>query len=113
VGSGRAGTVDLRSHSHGCSHPGGRAPFEGAVNGGPADGEDFHKVGDGVIAGGVHAGELGLLAGGELGLLAAQLAFGAGDGHAFAGAEPEQVDFEFGEGGQDVEEQLAERSAGS
>jgi len=48
----------------------------------------------------------------EFGLLAFELAFGAGDGHAFAGAEPEQVDFEFGEGGQDVEEHLAEGVGG-
>ena len=41
-----------------------------------------------------------------------ELALGAGDGHAFAGAEPEQVDFEFGEGGQDVEEHLAEGVGG-
>src|SRR5271165_6938364 len=48
----------------------------------------------------------------EFGLLAFELAFGAGDGHAFAGAEPEQVDLEFGEGGQDVEEHLAEGVGG-
>src|SRR5208337_1052985 len=48
----------------------------------------------------------------EFGLLAFELAFGAGDGHAFAGAEPEQVNFEFGEGGQDVEEHLAEGVGG-
>ena len=51
-----------------------------------------------------------MLARGELGLLAPQLAFGAGDGHAFAGAEPEQV--EFGEGSEDVEEHLAEGIGG-
>jgi len=31
------------------------------------------------------------------------------DGHAFAGTHAQQVDFEFGEGGQDVEEHLAHR----
>jgi len=45
----------------------------------------------------------------SLGLFAAQLAFGAGDGHALAGPHPQQVDFELGEGGQDVEEHLAHR----
>jgi hypothetical protein len=45
--------------------------------------------------------------GGELGRLAAQFAAGAGDGHAFAGAHPQQVDLELGEGGQDVEEHRA------
>ena len=49
----------------------------------------------------------GLLPVGELGLLSCELALGAGDGHALADAEPKQVDFEFGEGGQDVEEHLA------
>jgi hypothetical protein len=52
-------------------HPRRSGAVEGPVDGGAADGEDFHEVGDGVFAGGVHAGELGLLAGGELGLLAA------------------------------------------
>jgi len=28
--------------------------LKGAVDGGAADGEDFHEVGDGVFAGGVH-----------------------------------------------------------
>ena len=31
--------------------------LEGAVNGGPTDGKTSHVVGDGVFAGGVHAGE--------------------------------------------------------
>jgi len=34
----------------------------------------------------VHPYQLALLPGGELGLLAAQLALGASDGHSFAGA---------------------------
>src|SRR5438876_6234343 len=40
--------------------------------------------------------QLALLPGGQLGLLAAQLAFGTGDGHALAGPHPQQVDLEFG-----------------
>jgi hypothetical protein len=57
---------------------------------------------------GMHAGEFGLLAGRQLGLLAFELSLRASDGHALVGAEPEQVDFEFGERSQDVEEHLAE-----
>src|SRR5580704_19255402 len=69
-----------RLAGHGAGHWSGT--LKGAVDGGAADGEDFHEVSDGVLTGVVHAGELGLLAGGELGLLASELAFGAGDGHA-------------------------------
>jgi hypothetical protein len=57
----------------------------------------------------VHPAPLALLLGGELGLAAPEPAFGSGDGHAFAGAHPQQVDFEVGEGGEDVEEHLAHR----
>ena len=42
--------------------------LQGAVDGGAADGEDLHQLGDRVVASGVHAGQLGLLAGSELGL---------------------------------------------
>jgi hypothetical protein len=59
-----------------------------------------------------HPRQLALLPAGQLGLLAAQFAFGAGDGHAFAGAHPQQAGLEFGEGGQDVEEHLAHRVGG-
>src|SRR5713226_652749 len=51
----------------------GRLPLgaiEDAVDGGAADGEHLHQLGDGVLAACVHADQLGLLAGGELGLLA-------------------------------------------
>src|SRR5258708_36188639 len=48
----------------------------------------------------------GLLLGSELGWLAAGLASGASHGHAFAGPHPEEVDLEFGEAGEDVEEHL-------
>jgi hypothetical protein len=62
------------SHSAGCSvtaradpDPRGRrhgtGPTSASTGPGPANGEDFHEVGDGVFAGGVHAVELGLLAG--------------------------------------------------
>ncbi|MBB5782035.1 hypothetical protein [Nonomuraea jabiensis] len=43
--------------------------------------------------------QFGLLAGGELGLLAFELAAGAGDGHTLAGAHLQQVGFELGEYG--------------
>jgi hypothetical protein len=52
------------------------------------------------------------LASAELGLLALEFPVGAGDRHPFAGAHPQQVDLEFGEGGEDVEERLAHRVGG-
>ncbi len=45
----------------------------------------------------------------EFRLLAAQLALRASDRHALAGAHPQQVDLEFSEGSQDVEEHLPHR----
>src|SRR5271157_1845337 len=86
--------------------------FDGAVDGSAADSENLHQVGDGVLAGSLHAGQFGLLTGGQLGFLSPEPALGVGDGHAFAGAEPKQVDLEFGECGQDVEEHLAEGIGG-
>jgi hypothetical protein len=53
-----------------------------------------------------HPNELGLLAGGDLGPLAA----GAGDGHALAGAHLQKIDLDFGEHGQHVEEHLGHGS---
>lgn len=55
----------------------------------------------------MHATELGLLLGAELGLFAAQLSLGAGRGHAFLGPGPQEVDFEFGEDRQDGEGRFA------
>jgi hypothetical protein len=89
----------------------GPPTFDGAIDSGPADGENFHELGDGVLACGMHAGKLGLLAASQLGLLALKPALGAGDGHALAGPEPDQVNFEFGESGQNVKEHLANRVA--
>src|SRR5690242_21899137 len=60
-------------------------PLKGAVDGGAGDGEHLGEVGDGVLAGGGHPGQLALLPGGQLRLLAMQLAFGAGNGHALTG----------------------------
>lgn len=53
-------TQDVRASIHLRQDSGA---LEGAVNGGSANGEDLHEVGDGVLASGVHAGELSLLAG--------------------------------------------------
>ena len=48
---------------------------------------------------------------GQFGLLAAQFPPGAGDGHALAGAHADEIGFELGEGGEDIEEQLSHRIA--
>ena len=50
----------------------------------------------------------GALTGVELRLLAFELAVGAGDRHPLAGAHPQQIDFEFRERREDVEEALAD-----
>jgi hypothetical protein len=55
---------------------------------------------------------VGFLALGELGLFAAEPAFGFGDLHAFAGAGADEVRFEFGDHGQDVEEEPSDRVCG-
>jgi hypothetical protein len=47
--------------------------------------------------------QFGLLLGGQLGLFAAQSALGSRDRHPFPSSHSQQVDFEFGEGGEDVE----------
>src|SRR6185437_16435522 len=49
-------------------------PLKAAVDGGAGDGEHLGEVGDGVLAGGGHPGQLALLPGGQLRLLAMQLA---------------------------------------
>ncbi len=48
---------------------------------------------------------MGLLARGELGLLATQAALGLGDSHAFTRARADQVGFELGDHGRHVEQQ--------
>ena len=52
------------------------------------------------------------LGGGELGLLAAELALVLGDLHAFAGAGADEIGFEFGDHGQDVEEEFSDGVGG-
>ena len=68
--------------------PGWRAALEGPVHGGPGHGEQFGQIDDGLVAGGVHAPQFGLLLGRELGLAASESAFGPRDGHALSGAHP-------------------------
>ncbi|GAA3287728.1 hypothetical protein GCM10017708_05700 [Arthrobacter citreus] len=51
---------------------------------------------------------MGFLRLGKFGLLAAQPALCFGDLHAFAGTGTDEVRFEFGDHGQDVEEQPAD-----
>jgi len=57
----------------------------------------------------VHAAQFFLLFVGQLGPLPAQFASGSGDRHALAGAQPDEIGFELGEGGEDVEEHLPHR----
>ena len=65
---------------------------------------EFGDLGGAVLAA-VHQGdEVCFLAAVALGLLGAQPAFGLGDLHALAGAEPDQVGLELGHHGQDVEQ---------
>jgi hypothetical protein len=45
-------------------------------------------------------------------LLATELASGTSHGHAFPGPHAQQVDLEFGEGGEDIEKHLAHRVGG-
>ena len=73
--------------------------LKGAVDGGPEDFEQLGEVADCVVVGAVHPAQFLLLFGSELGLAAFESALGAGDGHPFPRSEPEQVDFEFREGG--------------
>ena len=55
----------------------------------------------------MHSAEFPLLTVGQFGLLAAQFPPGAGDGHALAGAQADEIGLELGEGGEDIEEHLA------
>ena len=49
----------------------------------------------------------------SLGLFAARFPLGAGDGHALAGTHADEIGFELGEGGEDIEEHLSMGSFGS
>lgn len=82
--------------------------FEGSVDCGPADAEEFSDLGDVVVAAVVHAADLTVLGGLEAGLLAAELAVLAGDVHALAGPLADQVSLELGDRGQNRQEHLCE-----
>ena len=83
------------------------ASVERAIDGWSCDSESLGEIADGILAGDVHAAEFPLLSVGQFGLLAAQFPLGAGDGHALAGAHADEIGFELGEGGEDIEEHLA------
>ena len=55
----------------------------------------------------MHTAEFLLLSVGQFGLLAEQFPPGAGNGHALGGAHADEIGFELGEGGEDIEEQLS------
>lgn len=76
------------------------------------DAEEFGDFRAGVPAAVVEGDEVLFLGGGELGLLAAQPALGLGDLHAFAGTGTDEVGFEFGNHGQDIEQQPADGVGG-
>jgi len=61
------------------------------IHRGPGDVEQGCEFGGGVLTGSVELDEVLLLSGFELGLLAAQSAFGFRDRHAFPGARPGEV----------------------
>ena len=55
--------------------------------------------------------EFSLLSVGEFGPLAAQFPLGAGDGHALAGANADEIGLDLGDGGEGIEEHLSRRVA--
>ena len=65
-----------------------------------------------VLPGADEVQDVDALASAQFGRLAFELAVGAGDRHPLAGAHPQQVNLEFGERGQDVEEHPAHRIGG-
>jgi len=92
----------LQGRSHPCGS--GEAPASrrgvgygtaGAVDGGAADAEEFGDLGGAVLAAVQQGGVVCFLSAVELGLLAAQPALGLGDLYALAGAEPDQVGFNY------------------
>ncbi len=87
----------------------GAVAFQGAVDGGAGDAEQVGQFRGAVFALPEEVHEVGLLAGVELGLLAAQLALGLGHPHSFARTQPDQVGLELGDHRQHVEQQPADR----
>jgi hypothetical protein len=88
--------------------PGGLAS-DGAVHGGPCDAEQVAEFGGAVLTGFRQGDQVCFLARVELGLLAPQPTLGLGDSHALLGAQPDEVGLEFGDHGQHVEQQPADR----
>lgn len=84
-------------------------PLDDLVHGAAGDFEEFCDFRSGVLPSLIEGDELGFPAFGEFGLLATEPAFGLGDLHAFAHAGADQVGFEFGDHGQDVKEEPADR----
>lgn len=82
----------------------GSASLYDAVNRAAGDAKEFGDFRAGVPAAVVEGDEVFFLGGGEFRLLAAELALGLGDLHAFSGAGADEVGFEFGDHGQDVEQ---------
>jgi hypothetical protein len=85
-----------------------RCALHDAIHRAPGDAKQFRDFRAGVLSAVVEGDEVFFLGRGELGLLAAELSLGRGDLHAFAGAGADEVRFEFGDHGQDVEEELAD-----
>ena len=82
--------------------------LDGAIDGRSGHAEEVAELGDAVLVGVMQRDEMRFLARVELGLLAAQTAFGLGDLHALAGAHPDQVGLELGDHRQHVEQQPAD-----
>lgn len=82
---------------------------EGSVYGRTRNRKQPGQVTDGMVAAVMHPAQLFLLFEGEFGLLPPKFSFRAGNGHSLTGAHADQVGFELGEGGKDVEKHFAHR----
>lgn len=80
-----------------------------AVDGGAGHAEQVAQFGGGVFAGAQQFDQVRLLAGVELGLLAAQVTLGLRHPHALACPGPDEIGLKFGHHGKDVEQQPADR----
>ena len=83
-----------------------------AVDGGASHAEEFGEFGGAVGADVGEFDQVPGLVGGQLRLLAPEVALGPGDGHAFACPHPDQVGLELGDHREDVEQQPADRVGG-
>src|SRR5260370_37253374 len=80
---------------------------EGSVYGRTRNRKQLGQVTDGMVAAVMHPAQLFLLLEGEFGLLPPKFSFRAGNGHSLTGGDADQVGFELGEGGKDVEKHFA------